>query len=126
MVATRSDRSATLDGSDITARADRPLTTSRADRPLTTVPAVASTGRRQLLWIVTALVTGWMTATITVVVVAMASILPGSNAPETIAVGTALFSILAYVHFRRLGRIDESVVLAIVICWTAMLGLLSL
>ena len=59
-------------------------------------------------------------------VAALAAILPGANVPMVIALGTAVLAILMYARFRRLGRIDEVAVLAILVCWAAMLGLLSL
>lgn len=117
MVASRTGRRTTLEGSDVAVRPGRPSAIAQTTSP---------SARHHLLWFVTALASGWMAATIAAVAVVFSGFLPGANAPTAIAVCTAMFAIVTYARFRRLGRIDEAVVLTIAVCWAAMLGLLSL
>ena len=82
--------------------------------------------RRRLAWLTAALVAGWMTATVIAVLATLADIAPGGEGTYTTAIGTAVVAAVLYGRFRHLGRIDEPLVLGLVICWAATLGLLSL
>ena len=63
---------------------------------------------------------------IVAVAAVLTGIIPGPNAQPVVLITTAALSVALYARFRRLGRIDEVVVLAIMVSWAATLGLLSL
>jgi len=84
------------------------------------------TVRRRLGWLCAAVVTAWMTATIAGVIAVMCGITPAANVTVITVVSTAVFAVLLYRRFRHLGRVDEVVVLCLLVCWAMTIGLLSL
>ncbi|MCY7416880.1 MAG: hypothetical protein LH650_00010 [Chloroflexi bacterium] len=82
--------------------------------------------RQRLVWLFAALVSGWMAATIVAVLVVFTGMAPGVPVTVMIVAGTAIAATILYERFRRLGHIDEPLVLCLLIGWAMLLGLLSL
>ncbi len=82
--------------------------------------------RRRLGWIAVAGVAGWMAATCLAILAVVAGMTSGATSLQMTMIATLIATPLLYWHFRRLGRVDEVVVIGIAISWSAILGILSL
>jgi len=94
--------------------------------PRDSILRVSPTAGRRLGWLIAATVIGWMTATIVVTVALLTGATPGSELTILTLIGTATIAAVLYGRFQRLGRVDEPLVLCLLICWAATMGLLSL
>jgi hypothetical protein len=81
---------------------------------------------QRLTWLALALVTGWMAATCLALLGVASGIVAISQVAAATAVGTVAIAFAIYWRFTRLGRIDETLVIVLVVGWTAGLGLISL
>jgi hypothetical protein len=82
--------------------------------------------RQRLAWLLVALASGWMAATLIAVALASTGVAAGWSVLVTVIVATAIAGAALYERFRRLGHIDESLVAVLLVVWATMLGLLSL
>ncbi len=87
---------------------------------------VAPATLRRLGWVAVACVTGWMSGTCVAILAWFAGIAADSQVTAVMAVATALAAALLYVRFRRIGRLDETLVISIVVAWAATIGIFSL
>ena len=84
------------------------------------------TVRRRLTWLLAAVATAWMTATIAAVIAVMTGITPATIVIVITVATTAVLATVLYRRFRRLGQVDEPLVMCLLVCWAVALGLLSL
>jgi Mg/Co/Ni transporter MgtE len=91
-----------------------------------TVVRVSQATRRRIVWLIGAIVTAWMTATIVAVMAVTIGTVAAADATTITVIGTAVMAAVLYGHFSRMGRVDEPLVIGLLICWAVTLGLLSL
>ena len=100
------------------------MTTTHLDRH--TVVLDGPTVRRRLGWLIAAIVSAWMTATIMAVVAVALGVVLERDAAVITMVSTGVLAALLFGHFWRMSHIDEPLVLGLLFCWAVTLGLLSL
>lgn len=105
--------------------ADRSSLIDSRSAPALPTPMVGPALRQRILWWMVAIVTGWMATTMVTTAVIIATSVQAEVLIAMTAIGSLVTAVALYLRFRHLGRIDETVVLVIVIGWAAMLGLLS-
>ncbi len=100
------------------------MTTTHAHRP--TVVMDGPTALRRVGWLVAAVVTAWMAATIMAVAAVALGVALERDATAITVAGTGVLAALLFGRFWRIGHIDEPLVIGLLVCWAVTLGLLSL
>ncbi len=81
---------------------------------------------RRLWWLAVAIGTGWLASSLVATIAAIIGLgTTAASAPLAVGV-TAVIAVLLFVRFRAIGRVDEAVVITVIVAAVGTLGLLSL
>ena len=100
------------------------MTTAKPDQR--TIVRDDPTSSRRLGWLIVAIITGWMTATLVAVLAVAIRVAREGDVIAVTVFGTGLWTVVLFGRFWRLSRIDEPLVVALVACWSVTAILLSL